>query len=186
MRRGFKAEAERLSLDARQQLGIAPHAPLDPWAYATHVGVVVLDFRDLDIPPPSVTQLTVKDGDSWSGMTIKEGNTIAIVLNPSHAQTRLRSTLMHELSHIVLKHTPSSVQVSPNGLLLLSDYSDDQEAEADWLSAAMLIPRDALMRLRSKGKSSDEIAAFFEVSGQLCEWRLRTTGVEIQIRRRGR
>lgn len=36
--------------------------------------------------------------------------------------------------------------MSSTGLLLLSDYSDDQEDEADWLAAALLLPRDALVR----------------------------------------
>lgn len=43
---------------------------------------------------------------------------------------------------------PPALDVSPNGLLLLSDYSDEQEGEADWLAAALLVPREGLMRLR--------------------------------------
>jgi len=51
-----------------------------------------------------------------------------IVINPSHAITRQRSDLMHELAHIELRHSPARVEVSRSGLLLLSDYSDEQEA----------------------------------------------------------
>lgn len=116
-------------------------------------------------------------------MTLQDGETFAVVLNPAHAHTRQRSDLMHELAHVELKHVPARVEVSKTGLLLLSDYSDEQEQEADWHAGALLLPRDGLLRLRGRGKSSDEIAAFYGVSKALCEWRLRMTGVDIQMRR---
>jgi Zn-dependent peptidase ImmA (M78 family) len=116
-------------------------------------------------------------------MTLKEDLTLAIVLNPAHAATRCRSDLMHELAHIELKHTPVRVDVSKNGVLLLSDYSEDQEQEAAWFSAALLLPRSALIHFRSRGKTAADIAEFYGVSISLSEWRLRMTGVEIQVRR---
>jgi len=36
---------------------------------------------------------------------------------------------MNELAHIELRPSPARVEVSDSGLLLLSDYSDEQEAE---------------------------------------------------------
>jgi Zn-dependent peptidase ImmA (M78 family) len=183
LRRGFKTQSERNSLAARRALGIAPHARLDPWAYATHLKVIVLDFNALGLSATVVQQLTVVDQDSWSAMTLQDGEDFAIVLNPAHAPTRRCSDLMHELAHVELKHVPARVEVSKTGLLLLSDYSDEQEQEADWHAGAFLLPRDGLVRLRGRGKSSDEIAAFYGVSKALCEWRLRMTGVDVQMRR---
>jgi len=90
---------------------------------------------------------------------------------------------MHELAHIELRHSPARVEVSDSGLLLLSDYSDEQEQEADWFAAALLLPRDGLIRLRSGRKTAAEIAAYYGVSEPLCQWRLRMTGVETQMRR---
>jgi Zn-dependent peptidase ImmA (M78 family) len=92
---------------------------------------------------------------------------------------------MHELSHIDLCHAPSRVEVSPTGLLLLSDYSEEQEQEADWLAATMLLPRDGLIVWRSKGAQSSEIADYYGVSVALTGWRLRTTGIDVQLRYRG-
>jgi Zn-dependent peptidase ImmA (M78 family) len=137
------------------------------------------------IPAKTIRQLTVVDADSWSAMTIKEGDVLGIVLNPTHALTRQRSDLMHELAHIELKHTPARVEVSKTGMLLLSDYSEEHEQEADWHAAAYLLPRDGIYQLRSKGLSASEIAIHFGVSKALCDWRLRMTGVEIQMRRIG-
>jgi Zn-dependent peptidase ImmA (M78 family) len=130
-----------------------------------------------------IYQLTVTDEGSWSAVTLQEDQMVGVVLNPAHARTRQRAELMHELAHIQLKHVPACVEVSKTGLLLLSDYSEEQERDADWHAAAFLLPREAIPKLRSKGKTPIEITKHFEVSNALCEWRLRMTGVEIQMRR---
>lgn len=183
MRRGFKSEAETRSAAARRSLKQAAHSALDPWKYAAHRNVQVLDITRLGLPAASLHHLTVVDPSSWSAMTLKDGQQFGIVINPAHVPWRQANDLMHELAHIDLNHLPARVDVSPNGLLLLSDYSEEQEGEADWLAAALLIPRDGLIRLRRQQKTVSEIATFYGVSNQLCEWRLRMTGVDTQIRR---
>ena len=183
MRRGFKAQAERSAAAARAALGLLPNAPIDPWAYAAHLNVRVLNFAKLGLPKQAASQLSVIDGDSWSAVTLQLDRVFAIVLNPAHAITRQRNDLMHELAHIELEHMPARVEVSERGLLLLSDYSDEQEQEADWLAAALLLPRDGLIQLRSTRHSTTEIANRYGVSEALCEWRLRMTGVDVQMRR---
>jgi Zn-dependent peptidase ImmA (M78 family) len=183
VRHGFKAQSERTATTARTALGLKSDGPLDPWKYAAHLKVRVLEFRKLGLPPRTVRQLTVVDGDSWSAMTLRIEGASAIVINPAHALTRQRNDLMHELAHIELLHSPARVEVSETGLLLLSDYSDEQEQEADWLAGAMLLPREGLVRLRAARQSTEEIAAYYGVSEALCEWRLRMTGVDTQMRR---
>jgi Zn-dependent peptidase ImmA (M78 family) len=183
VRHGFKAQAERLSAQARQDLGLDPTSPLDPWRYAQHIGVLVLDFEAIEISADCKKCLLQTDSESWSGMTLKEGGVTAIIVNPSHSRGRQSSTLMHELAHVILKHVPARVDVSTTGMLLLSDYSEDAEAEADWLAAAMLLPREVLIRSRRRGEAITDIAATFGTSDQLCEWRLRMTGVDVQLKR---
>ena len=75
------------------------------------------------------------------------------------------------------------VEVSKTGPLLLSDYSDEQEQEADWLAGAMLLPRQGLVRFRSARQATEEIATYYGVSVAWCEWQLRMTGVDSQMRR---
>lgn len=181
MRRGFKAEAERKSAAAREALGLAATAMLCPWQYAEALGVLVFDANELDLEPQHATQLLVRDPDSWSGMTLFEEGVYVVVLNSSHGQPRRTATLMHELAHIVLEHAPAEVNVSPSGLVLLSDYSVEQEDEADWLGAALLLPEAALIQYRSRGLSIEAIAEAFGVSVQLCNWRCRMTGVEKRL-----
>lgn len=173
-----------MSLRARAELGLHDHSRLCPTAYADFLGVVLLDFDRLDLGDGHRQQLITVDPESWSGMTIREGNATAILINPAHSEVRQRSTLSHELAHGLLNHVPARVDISPTGLMLLSDYSDDQEAEADWLGAALLVPREALLARRKSGESVDGIADAFGVSSVLCQWRLRMTGVEQQLHRR--
>jgi Zn-dependent peptidase ImmA (M78 family) len=138
---------------------------------------------ELQIPAYARKQLFVTDIESWSALTLREGNTIAIVMNTSHVLTRQANDLAHELAHIDLRHVPNRVEVSTTGLLLLSDYSDEQEQEADWYAGALLLPRDALAAARRHRKTVEQIAQHFRVSKALCEWRIRMTGVEIQLNR---
>ncbi len=175
-----------MSSQARQDLGLAPTAPLDPWVYSSHIGVVVLDFSEIQLTAACKQRLLLTDSESWSGMTLREDGVTAIIVNPSHSRGRQCSTLAHELSHVILKHVPAQVEVSSTGMLLLSDYSDEAEAEADWLAAAMLLPRDVLMDRRRRGDTISAIADAFGTSDQLCEWRVRMTGVDVQLKRAGR
>lgn len=183
MRHGFKAQAERIASAARQELGLKPLDPLDAVRYADHVGVLVLDIQSLDISAQAKRQLLVVDSESWSGMTIKEAGVAAVIVNPSHAPERQASTLMHEIAHIVLKHVAVRVEVSPTGILLVSEYSEEDEGEADWLAGTLLLPRDALKHYRQLGMSVAQIGKRFGASIQMCEWRIRMTGVDVQMRR---
>lgn len=164
-------------------LNVDPLGKLDPWAYAKHLNVTVLDFAKLPLSQRAMRQLRVIDPDSWSAMTINEGGALGVVLNPEHRGGRQPNDLMHELSHIELKHVPARVDISDSGLLLLSNYSDEQEQEADWYSGAMLLPRTAMLHHRSQGCSVDDLSKIYGVSTVLCEWRLRMTGVDVQIGR---
>lgn len=178
MRRGFKADAERRSQAARELLGLEPIAKLCPWIYADKLGISVIGADELDLAPAHAAQLLKHDSESWSGMTLDEDGIQIVVLNSSHGKNRQASTLMHELAHLILGHAPASVNLSPSGLTLLSEYSGDQEEEADWLGAALLLPEPALLHHRSMGLSLTQISELFGVSGELCAWRCRMTGVE--------
>ncbi len=183
MRHGFKAQAERFALSARELLGVSSQSPIEPWDYADALGVVVLDFAKLDLVEKHKRRLLEADSESWSGLTLKEGGRHFVVLNPSHTVARQANTLVHELSHIQLGHRAGRVDISDSGMMLLSEYPSDQEDEADWLAGAILAPRDALYARRVRGVGASDIAAEFGVSVQLVEWRLRMTGIDTQLRR---
>ena len=184
MRYGFKAQAERDALDVRTKLHLKPFASFDPFAYAKFLDVIVIGIEELELSRSCKKQLLNEDSGSWSGMTLREGAHWFIVINPTHVKERQVSTLMHELAHIILKHVPAKVNLSEGGHLMLSEFSKDDEDEADWLAGTFLLPRDVLFEKREKKRSFAQIAADMGVSKQLCEWRARMTGVDAQLKRR--
>lgn len=186
MRYGFKAAAERQSENARKMLSLGRLDPIDPWLYCKALGIVVLSFDELPLAEHHRDRLLSVDPESWSGLTLKEGERHFVVVNPAHSLGRQANTLVHEVSHVQLGHVAGRVDISDSGLMLLSDYPDDQEQEADWLAGAILIPRDALLLHRRQGWSETQIAEHFGTSVPLTQWRLRMTGVDTQLRRSSR
>ena len=187
MRRGFKSQAEKISLSLRADIGLAAHDKLIPKTYLESIGYIIWTAEEVPgVDPDHLAQLLERDPDSWSGVTLRENGFIAIIVNSAHPPTRQANTLMHEWAHIHLRHKPNRVDRSKKGLLLLSEYPPEIEEEADWLAGAALLPRDGLMQHRSSGASAEEIARHYGVSPQLTNWRLRMTGVEKQLRARRR
>lgn len=182
MRRGFKTQAEKLALKYRAQFGISPRDRLDPKEFLQSLGLKVWTPAEIPgVDPEHVKQLTIRDSDSWSGVTVREGDCVAIIVNSAHAGTRQASTLMHEWAHLELRHKPSRADRSAGGLLLLSDYPSELEDEANWLSACMLVPRDGLLFHCGRGLGADEVAVHYGVSSQLASWRIGKTGVKRQL-----
>jgi Zn-dependent peptidase ImmA (M78 family) len=183
LRYGFKAFAEKLAAQERTAVGLSLHDRFDPWNFATYMQVCVLAYDELQLSADHSEQLTKVDVGSWSGVTLSEAGKYFVVLNPKHDLRRQRNTLTHELAHITLGHIANRIEVSNSGAILLGEYADDQEQEADWLSGTLLMPRDGILKLRKKGVSAEQIADHFQVSKDLCEWRLRMTGIDRQLKK---
>jgi Zn-dependent peptidase ImmA (M78 family) len=183
LRYGFKAQAERMAVAAREALGLEAMAPLNPAQYAAYIGVHILTLEELGLSDYARRQLLEVDPRSWSGMAIRESGLTGVFVNPTHTPERRASTMMHELAHIELKHVPIRVDISAVGILLVSEYSEDDEEEANWLSGSFLLPREALRHYRNSGWSQARIKAHFGVSDDMYTWRIRMTGVEVQMRR---
>ena len=185
MRRGFKAQSERLSAELRESINLTLTDKILPRKFLASNGIIVWEPKEIPgIDLEHVKQLTEVDPDSWSGCTVKECGLTAIIINPAHPKTRQANTLMHEWAHIKLRHKPNRVDRSANGLLLLSDYPKEIEDEADWLAGALLAPREGLLIYRKKGMSVEAIASIYGISRELTNWRLRMTGIEKQLRAR--
>ncbi len=183
MRHGFKAQAEKISLELRDSEKLSAFDRLDAKKFLESQGIIVWEPHQIpEIPQHTLKQLVEDDPDSWSGCTIKENNLIAVIINSTDPSTRQANTLMHEWSHIKLRHKVNRVDRSQGGLLLLSDYPSDIEDEANWLAGAMLAPRTGLVGLRKRGLDAQAIADNYGISRELTNWRLRMTGVEKQIR----
>lgn len=184
MRRGFKTWCENAAADYRSALRLSQKDPLNPEELAAHLDIMV--WRPEDVPElstDSLRQLTIHDRDSWSAVTLRVGDTNLIILNSAHAPTRQRNSLAHELAHIILDHEPSRIDVSSEGHLLLSSFEQEQEEEANWFSATLLVPRAGLQAAYRSTQDAQTLADQFGVSLDLLNWRLRVTGVVTQARR---
>lgn len=183
--RGFKTWCEKYSIDVRKQLGLATHAPLDTHGLARLLGIRV--WAPADVPGISVHALGVllrNDGKTpscWSAVTLVVGAKVVVILNTSHSAARQASDLTHELAHRIRGHEAQKVELTEEGLMLLSSYDKLQEEEADWLSGCLLLPRESLMAIKRRGLEEIEAAAEYGVSKQMLVYRMARTGVNRQF-----
>ncbi len=183
---GFKAWCERYSKEKRAELGVRSFEPLDPFHLAENLGVRVLIPTEIkNLSQESQEVLLKNDGVSksaWSAVTIIVASKTAVILNSSHSKARQASDLMHELAHRILNHEAHELEVSQEGIMLLSAYAKQQEEEADWLSGCLLLPRDALSAIKKKGWDEKEAASAYGVSVSMMKYRMSMTGVNKQFR----
>jgi Zn-dependent peptidase ImmA (M78 family) len=187
-RRGFKTWCENASRGFRRDLRLPLVSHLDPQDLARHLEILVWTPHDVarrtDFDQRHLDQLLVNDSSSWSAVTLVLRSQKLIIVNSTHAPVRQNSDIMHELAHIILGHEPARVDMTPQRLMILDTYNKDQEEEADWLSGALLVPRDGLLQILSRDSSSDHAAAMFKVSTKMITWRRQVTGIDQQLRRR--
>lgn len=184
--RGFKAWCERYSKEKRIELGVRPIEPLDPFRLAENLGVQVWAPTDIEnLSEQSLVVLLQNDGvtaSAWSAVTIVVAKQTVVILNSSHSKGRQSSDLMHELSHRILNHGTHEIEVSVEGIMLLSAYAKQQEEEADWLSGCLLLPRDALFSIKQSGLEDKEAASAYGVSVSMMKYRMSMTGINKQFR----
>lgn len=184
-RRGFKTWCETVACEKRRALKIPLTAPLDPRLVAKDMRVAVRYIEQIpNLDAATTPQLTVYDPEVWSALTVCHNGRYLIVLNSAHAKTREANTLMHELAHLIIGHKPARLDITDDGLMILSSYDKQHEDEANWLAAALLLPREALLHARRVGMTNDAAAAHYGCSTALFTMRIQTTGVDVQIRRR--
>lgn len=182
--RGFKSWCENVSVQLRKDLGLTPIEPLDVNALA--------DWLDIEIwTPHQVPELESKwtnillkkDPSAWSAVTLSINAKNLIILNSTHSKARQASDLTHELSHILIGHDAGRVDISPDGLLMLSTYNRDQEEEANWMAGCLLLPRESLVAIIRHKADFEITAKKYGVSRDMLRWRINVTGVQRQFAR---
>ena len=185
--RGFKAWSERTATSIRTELGLSKTAPLEPARLAEHLDVVLWTCANVPgITPDILQQLAVKDPWGWSAVTVAVEGRIIVVYNDRKSGGRQASDITHELAHVILSHEPATVILSESVDLTMRTFDQKQEDEANCLAWALLLPRDALFDARKSRLSVDSIATTFGVTETLVQYRLRMTGIDVQLQRRRR
>ena len=186
MERGFKSRCEEISRHLRLELGLSSTAPITVERLATYLDVSVWSLSEIGLSEEDLRQLVDVDGTSWSAITVSVFDKYAVVFNPTHSDGRHSSNVMHELSHLVLGHDPTTMFFIGEGELALRGYNSDIEEEADWLAGTLLLPRDALVHIRKLRMPDEQARMIYNVSNRMLNYRLRMTGVDRQFGHRSR
>ncbi|MBB6001433.1 ImmA/IrrE family metallo-endopeptidase [Arcicella rosea] len=169
----FKQWAENKSLELRLQNGLKSYDYISAQQLANYLGVKI--FTPNEIPRMS---LDVFDSikNNWSANTLICGDKYYIIHNNTHSPQRQQSNLMHEMAHIILKHSPEQL-ISANGLLL-RHINEQNEKEAEWLGGCLQLPRQLLFELFRRGESVDNIICKYQVSIEMLRYRTNVTGLK--------
>ena len=181
MERGFKSRCEHIARSLRSELGLEPTASLSPRRLASYLNIHVWPVTDLGLEQADIDQLVRVDGNAWSAITVAAAGREAIITNPNHHGGRYSSDVMHELAHLLLQHQPSTMFFAGDTDLALRGYNAAAEQEANWLAAALLLPRVALVRLRKLHIPIQTVCENYGVSEALLTFRMNVTGVERQF-----
>ena len=183
VQRGYKAWCERIAEQYRSKLGLAKIAPLCAWKLAEHLKVKVWMIDEIPgLPKETLAHLVGPGQSMWSAATLLHKEEVLVILNSSHSKARLSNDLMHELAHLICGHKPARVDITEDGLMILRSYDKNQEDEADLLGHILLLPRVALVHIKSRGMTIKNAAKEYEVSEQLMTMRLNTSGVNKQFK----
>jgi len=183
MQRGFKSRCENISARYRAQFGLQIEDPFPYRKLAESLGILI--WTPADVPGLSSSHLTVltdSDSSEWSAVTVTVNQKSLIIVNSSHSERRLANDITHELAHLILDHDVARLDVSDDGHMWLKTYNKDQEAEADWLSASLLLPREGVLRVYRSKRNINSVAANFSVSKELATMRINVTGIKRQLR----
>jgi len=181
VRRGFKAEAERLASDLRERLGVAPDAAIPLASIADDLDVRIVAADEL-VDRARLEELEVLQADAFSAGTFKLPNgKRVIVYNPLHPAGRTASNQAHELAHILLDHNVRTIERVGSFKFVTCDL--EQEEEANWLGGCLLLPRPLLLKAAHDGLGPAAIAEQYGTSEEMARFRLNASGVLVQIGR---
>jgi Zn-dependent peptidase ImmA (M78 family) len=176
LRRGFKSEANRKAITFRKELGLKSTDKLCGFNLAKHLGVFIYTLLDFKIPESEMHHY-----DEWSAVTLpnKAGDRI-IIHNHSHSPERQQSNLMHELSHIICGHKMRETEFQFD-FLLMRDFDEEQEDEANCLGGCLQLPRESLLWALKKGMNKSDISNYYGASVPMVTKRINETGVMRQL-----
>ncbi|GAA4664120.1 MULTISPECIES: ImmA/IrrE family metallo-endopeptidase [Amycolatopsis] len=174
LRRGFKKEARAITLEVRQELGIGLLDPLDPYELAKLYGVETFDLTNPVLPPESVRYLTEVRPHVFSAALVPlQPSGVVIIENHVQPWRRRRSTMAHEMAHVLLEHPFGPMLADENGCRSAVRWLEEEAAE---LSGELLVPTDAARIAAFRGWSDHSVANRFQVSTAMARWRMNVTG----------
>jgi Zn-dependent peptidase ImmA (M78 family) len=186
LKRGFKANAERLAKEYREKLNIHPCAALCAFKLADHLGIEVCKATEFVNSAEHVKLLSGASGQKceWSALTMVPASGKQIIIhNQFHSEARQQSDIMHELAHIICghKHTPKEHDFElPIGL---RSYDPVKEEEAKCLGATLQLATPCLLWATKRNMTHEEISNYFNSSIDMVKYRMNMTGIARRYRK---
>lgn len=168
-----KAACKRLAGEVRTELGLGQMDALDPWELAKLYGVPVLPLSSLSLSHAAHHHFQNVRPDAFSGALLPHRNGAVIVENDAHSLARRRSTMGHEMAHVIGEHAFGTSLVNERGCRTADRVQEDEAAE---ISGELLIPFEAARRLARQKATDEEVALRFGVSPEMARWRMNATG----------
>src|SRR5687768_1394472 len=151
---------EKIALKIREFAGVPLDKRLDPWQLAPFLKLRVISIDDVrGLSEESRRALLDDTTRGWSGgasRPLPDGSRL-VFLNPNHSRERQAATLMEEVSHVILGHSPSKIhgeQVVAGKGVRFRDFNEAQEEVAYAVGAAALVPFFSLRLAAEAGLAS--------------------------------
>ena len=176
-----KAACKRLAAEVRAEIGLRPMDVFDPWSLAELYGIQVITVSSLPLSSEIRDHFTITRPEVFSGALVPVGYGAVIIENDGHPNTRRRSTMGHELAHVVGEHKFATSLVNDRGCRLRDQVQEDEAAE---IGGELLIPFEAAKRLARQNATNEEVALQFGVSLEMARWRMDATGARLIAARR--
>jgi Zn-dependent peptidase ImmA (M78 family) len=136
----------------------------------------VIAFSALPLASEIRDHFTIARPEVFSGALVPVGTGAVIIENDSHTEVRRRSTMGHELAHVVGEHKFGTSLVNERGCRLADQVQEEEAAE---IGGELLIPFDAAKKLARRKATNEEVALQFGVSIEMARWRMDATGARL-------
>ncbi|HXG94393.1 MAG TPA: ImmA/IrrE family metallo-endopeptidase [Blastocatellia bacterium] len=182
---------ERIALKIREFAGMPLDQPLDPWKLAPYVKIRVMDLKQIEgLSEESRRTLLDDNGKGWSGgasRPLPDGSRL-VFLNPNHTRERQAATLMEEICHVILGHSPTKLMLAAEteAAVNFRNFDKNQEEVAFAVGAAALVPYFSLKHAVSAGLIADRIARRYGVSRDLVEYRIKVCSLWPEYKQKGK
>ena len=180
VRRWTQEKMKVVAAEERDELGLGPLDPLDPYALAREHGISVYPIDELPgehCSKDAVTHFTITKPKVWSAALVPVGSVRLILENTGHSPTRRCSSVAHEMSHHLLEHEFDDVLLTDDGCRKVNSRNEN---EANFLAGELLIPYRAALKAAFAGNTNDEVATAYGVSPQFAQMRMKGARVHAQ------
>jgi Zn-dependent peptidase ImmA (M78 family) len=169
-----KWRIERTAASTRKRLGLDQLQVLDPNLLVDDLDARVFHLSDLITDDGIALRRARKIGFDGASSFHPETGRPVIVLNCGRPVRRRMATLMEELAHLLLDHSPSRIGLDPKLGVVRRSFNREQENEAYDLGAALLLPKERIQNdVKEEERTAGEIADAHKCSEELVIYRIR-------------